>query len=193
MPKKVIFIVRIILCFSFLILLSPGSDYAQEATTTTKVEKGLRFKVPEDWPVEERAGVVAPIPVEEYISIKFKDIEAKLGVIRQELTSKFEEVNSAVDKFKADTTDKLAQLEVDMDYVKTETQGLSLGLDQIKARLNSAEGDLGVLAEEMVALNAQNDNIVKQYNDLLVRIDNLEQEVQDIDYISPKEKAESWY
>jgi chromosome segregation ATPase len=137
--------------------------------------------------------VVAPIPVEEYISIKFKDIEAKLGVIRQELTSKFEEVNSVVDKFKADTTDKLVQLEADMDYVKTETQDLSLSLVQIKARLNSAEGDLGVLAEEMVALNVQNDNIVKHYNDLEVRIKNLEQEVQDIDYLSPKEKAGSWY
>lgn len=39
--------------------------------------KGLKFNVPDDWPIEERGGAVGPIPIEEYIAKKFSAIDSK--------------------------------------------------------------------------------------------------------------------
>ena len=48
-----------------------------------KTVKGITFKVPADWPVEERNGEVAPIPVEEYVAGKLGGLEARLQALEQ--------------------------------------------------------------------------------------------------------------
>lgn len=53
---------------------------------TVKKEKGLSFKVADDWPIEERNGLVGPIPIEEYVSIKFKDIRTQLSNLSQQMS-----------------------------------------------------------------------------------------------------------
>ena len=53
----------------------------------TKTSKGLKFKLPADWPVEERNGVVAPIPPEEYYARKFSAIESRLKSVEQQTGS----------------------------------------------------------------------------------------------------------
>lgn len=57
--------------------------------------QGLVFRVPEDMPIETRAGIQAPIPFDEYMYGKFKQmddrlksIEAKLGTIEALLVRK---------------------------------------------------------------------------------------------------------
>ncbi len=50
-----------------------------------KSKKGLNFWAPEDWPVEERGGLVDTIPVEEYLSMKFKAMEGRLQTMEQQL------------------------------------------------------------------------------------------------------------
>ena len=50
-----------------------------------KSKKGLNFWAPEDWPVEERGGLVDTIPVEEYLSMKFKAFDSRLQSIEQRL------------------------------------------------------------------------------------------------------------
>ena len=52
-----------------------------------KTEDGLRFRLPSDWPVEKRGAVVAPIPVEEYLSRNVSGFEARLRAIEQQLGS----------------------------------------------------------------------------------------------------------
>lgn len=52
-----------------------------------KTEEGLHFKLPPDWPVEKRKGVVAPVPVEEYLSRKFAGMESRLRALEQETAS----------------------------------------------------------------------------------------------------------
>lgn len=55
----------------------------QEDVTVEKTAERLHFKVPADWPVEKRGGVMAPIPIEEYLARKFKALEAQLQSIEQ--------------------------------------------------------------------------------------------------------------
>ena len=55
--------------------------------TVRKTKGGLQFQVPADWPIEERNGMVGPIPIEEYLGRKFKAIDAQLQGIEQRLSS----------------------------------------------------------------------------------------------------------
>lgn len=59
-----------------------GADDAEEdpnfqyQTVTTK--EGLTFRVPEDMPIERRGGIQAPIPFDEYMYGKFKQMDTRL-------------------------------------------------------------------------------------------------------------------
>lgn len=53
--------------------------------TVIRTEEGLRFRLPADWPVEKRGSVVAPVPVEEYLSKKFSAVDARLRLLEQQL------------------------------------------------------------------------------------------------------------
>ena len=52
-----------------------------------RTEEGLHFRLPPDWPVEKRGAVVAPTPVEEYLSRKLSGFDARLRVLEQQLGS----------------------------------------------------------------------------------------------------------
>jgi hypothetical protein len=52
-------------------------------TVTTK--EGLNFNIPEDMPIETRAGITAPIPFEEYQYFKLKKLEEKLLTIEKKI------------------------------------------------------------------------------------------------------------
>ncbi len=62
----------------------------------TKKRSGLNFQVPEDWPIEKRGGILAPIPTEEYFLIKFKASEEAFQAIKADLASKFEELQLSI-------------------------------------------------------------------------------------------------
>ena len=188
MSKRIIFTVIFILCLNLV-----ANGYTQEDPTVTKKQKGLRFTVPEDWPIEERGGVVAPIPIEEYISIKFKDIYSQIDSIKQDQSKKIEDVNLVIEDFKVDTADEFKEFEFSIESITTDIADLSLKLDRIMASLNLVEKDLVAFSEAINTNKAQNDNIVKQYKDLVARIEILEQEVEDIRYLSSGEETESWY
>jgi len=55
--------------------------------SVVKTEDGLRFKLPPDWPVEKRNGIVSPIPVEEYLSKKFSAVESRLQQLEQQVVA----------------------------------------------------------------------------------------------------------
>ena len=46
---------------------------------------GLNFRVPEDMPIEKRAGIEAPIPFDEYMYGKFKQLDSRLDSIEKKL------------------------------------------------------------------------------------------------------------
>ena len=48
---------------------------------TVKTPEGLAFRVPEDMPIEKRGGILAPIPFDEYMYGKFKQLDERLNAI----------------------------------------------------------------------------------------------------------------
>ena len=71
-------------------LVAPGVGWADEPSSAgdevvVRRERGLNFKVPADWPIEERSGVVAPIPIEEYLSRKFAVVFRQLSALERRL------------------------------------------------------------------------------------------------------------
>jgi hypothetical protein len=60
-----------------------AADRTEEPVTVRKTKEGLHFNLPADWPVERRGGVVAPVPVEEYLAKKFADLDARLQALEQ--------------------------------------------------------------------------------------------------------------
>jgi hypothetical protein len=73
---------KICLLLAAIAVVCPVIVYAADGTGV-KTEKGIRFAVPDDWPIEERNGAVAPVSVEEYVIKKFKEIEARLDQIEK--------------------------------------------------------------------------------------------------------------
>lgn len=68
--------------------VNPSAAWAQDASTggdelVVKQKKGLQFKLPADWPIEERDGLVSPIPIEEYLSRKFTAVNARLEALHK--------------------------------------------------------------------------------------------------------------
>jgi len=55
-------------------------------------DSGLRFMLPPDWPIEERAGVVGPVPVEEYLAMKFAGVNTKLSVQAEQLAAQADRI-----------------------------------------------------------------------------------------------------
>lgn len=58
----------------------------KDGATVLKTEDGLRFQLPADWPVEKHGGLVAPIPVEEYLTQKFSALENRLQTLEQQIS-----------------------------------------------------------------------------------------------------------
>ena len=75
---------------SFAILVISSTVEATDEkkdVTILKTKDGLNFKVPPDWPVEERDGIVGPIPIEEYLAQKFSSLEKRIRGVEQQATS----------------------------------------------------------------------------------------------------------
>ena len=73
------------LCLVFL-AARPPLGCTTDAKDEVRTVKGIKFKIPEDWPIEEHGGALGPVPIEQYITLKFRkmeerfnDMETKLG------------------------------------------------------------------------------------------------------------------
>lgn len=77
-------------------------DASSESMAVTTKDK-LRFVLPPDWPVEKRGGIVAPIPIEEYLAKKFSALEARLRVMEQQLAGIELRVRTTEEAVKAST------------------------------------------------------------------------------------------
>ena len=82
---------RVLVCLAAAGALLLGRDAAAGAAeaaqkpTVRRSEKGLNFDLPADWPIEERNGVVGPVPVEEYLGAKLGAMEMRLQAMEQQL------------------------------------------------------------------------------------------------------------
>lgn len=62
-----------------------NKDKNTDEDLIVRTEKGLRFKLPKDWPVEKRGGAIGPIPIEEYVALKFDKVNTQLQKIEQSI------------------------------------------------------------------------------------------------------------
>ncbi len=70
-------------CAALLLLLPPLVRSEEEPVTVPKTKENLHFELPPDWPVEKRGGLVAPIPIEEYLAKRFKMIDSRSAAMEQ--------------------------------------------------------------------------------------------------------------
>lgn len=83
--------VVVLMMVSALLPLVPGvgwhtwADEEQwtEVPAMGQTMNGLHFDIPVDWPVERRHGIVAPIPIEEYLAIKFGKLDTHLAAFER--------------------------------------------------------------------------------------------------------------
>ena len=86
------------------------SPLAAERKTDVRTIKGIRFNVPEDWPIEERGGALGPIPVEEYVTLKFGQIGERFKTIEADQANSFSTLSEVRTRLK-----KLEKKIEDMD------------------------------------------------------------------------------
>ena len=82
----------IVFC-SYIFLHSTNAN-AEQPQRSTKTFKGINFNVPDDWPLEEQGGAIGPIPVEEYLILKFGKAEERFKKIEADMAKNSESYNS---------------------------------------------------------------------------------------------------
>ena len=69
-----------------------AGDTDKEGLVIKSVD-GLKFRVPEDMPIEKKNGIVAPMDLTEYVAIKFSRTEKRLRNIQERIEKIEEELN----------------------------------------------------------------------------------------------------
>jgi len=167
--KKLVIIPTVCAIGVIMILTADDSGYAQN----TKKRNGLNFQVAEDWPIEKRGGIVAPIPTEEYISIKFKATEEEFQAIKVDLISKFEELQLNIKNVEINFTKEIQKAQSQADF----SAGTGEDLKNILSRLDLLEGAIGRL-DQKITMNA---SLMKaQTQETAVTISSFEKKIKEL-------------
>jgi len=80
-------------CAMFALWMTLSSIAAAEDNTlsddtvTVRTEGAHRLLLPNDWPVEQKDGLVNPVPIEHYLSMKFSQVASRLDEVAQRMAS----------------------------------------------------------------------------------------------------------
>ena len=88
---------RIIVLLALVLLPASLSQAAEEISTEKEMLKtkgGIRFNLPEDWPIEKKGAALGPIPVEEYVSRKLEIMEKRVAALEGKISSLEKKVHS---------------------------------------------------------------------------------------------------
>jgi len=85
--KRVGLAAAVLLALGVIPFAHAAEKDTDEGGLEQKSARGLNFKLPPDWPVEERIGIVAPIPPEEYYARKFSAVESRLQAVEKQTSS----------------------------------------------------------------------------------------------------------
>jgi len=129
---KVFLALGVILGFMFITANKSPSQTTQEPVK----KRGLLFTVPEDWPIEERGGVVAPIPIEEYVTRKFKDIESRLEKIKQDLSQNLKDSANA----KLESSIVQNDIPLQLKEISARLESIGKDVDQLKGQGEPSTG-----------------------------------------------------
>lgn len=140
-----------------------------------KTQKGLRFNVPDDWPVEKRGGGLAPVPVEEYVLKRFKQVQDDLDALRNDLTARLETCQGDVQAVRIQISEDLERVDenirsLQQDMLAVEVQppraldGEDMGDEEaLKAQMDALRADLGGAMEDLKRqVDTKNDEQIRR-------------------------------
>ena len=84
-PRNASWILAALLAAAGWTGVSAEDGMTADKPTVRKSQEQLHFELPPDWPIEKRGGMVGPIPVEEYLAMKFKSLDSRLQAMEQKL------------------------------------------------------------------------------------------------------------
>jgi len=147
----------------------PG--YAQN----TKSKSGLNFNVPEDWPIEKRGGILGPIPTEEYMVIKFTEVEEEFQVIKADSTTKIEELQLRIDSVEGNLTEEIQKAQA----LAEDQGGAGEDLNNVLTRLTLLESEIRRLDQKITKKVA----VMKSLSGNTARtIKSLEEKVEELQF-----------
>jgi len=185
--KKLVIISTVCAAGAIMFLTADDHSYAQN----TKSKRGLNFQVPEDWPIEKRGGIVAPIPTEEYILIKFKATEEEFQAIKDDLANKFEELQLSIKNMEINFTKEIQKVQAQTESQATEggddLTGILDSLASIKREVSRIErkitNKVAMIMEKIEEEAMTTRSLEKKIAEFQTQIYKLDEEV---DYISDK-------
>jgi len=187
--KKMMIVGTVFVIGISIIIVLDSASYAQ----SSKKMKGLHFQVPEDWPIEERGGIVGPIPTEEYIAIKFKATEEQSQVIKDKFTDRMNELQLNLKRMEVDFLIEIKKVQLQGGTSVETNEGLSeliSGLDLFESELGRLDRKITNKVHEMKAQSEETarkmNSVEKKIKDLQALIYKLDEE---IDYIFEKQKS----
>lgn len=105
----------------FLFLDRSPEALSEEQKTNVRTLKGIQFNLPEDWPIKEEGegGALQPIPVEEYVVLKFGRVDERFEQLDKRMATEFKQLESNIKEVKdkvSDLEDRLRDLERWLKY-----------------------------------------------------------------------------
>jgi len=165
-----------IVCFAFTL-----NCYAAETKNIIKTQKGLKFTVPEDWPIEERGGVVAPVPVEEYVTTRLKSIESRLDT----LAASLESLKTSVSGMRSNTRNKSKETAPASEEVTSEAVSAGSG-GEVKTNVKPIAADMKDLRYETEEIKSKVNLLDKKNSDDLksieLRLMSLEERIKSLEF-----------
>jgi hypothetical protein len=147
-------------------VLGQGMSYV--SAEESKARKGLHFNVPDDWPVEKRGGVLAPIPVEEYVLKRFKQIQDDMNSLRGELTARMETLEGDLRGIKSNVSQDLEKSGESIKLLHQDMRALELDVQNaLHPQGSEGAGDDAAFNAKLEALRL----------DLLGSMENLKKQV----------------
>ena len=175
--KKCLYFGLILIVSIGLIFVTYGNSYAQ---SSKKVGK-LNFQLPEDWPIGKRGGLISPIPIEEYVSIKFAEIEKEFQAIKDEFSEKFIGLQSNLKNIEEGLSKEIKKRQSE-----NATQGGASGnLTDILSNIESIKSELGRLdrkiTNKLKDVQAKLERINPQIEFIKENLDGLQTQIYRLD------------
>ena len=172
------------MCFGIILLGSISLIFAAQdnsyAQSSKKVGQ-LNFQLPDDWPVEKRGGLMTPIPTEEYVSIKFKEIEKEFQTIKDDFSEKFKDFESDLKSINEDLSKEVKKLQLQRKAQRV----AGANLTDIRSSIELFKGELArldrVIANKIKDMQAKLEQINPQIKFIKENLDGLQTQIYKLD------------
>ncbi len=186
--KKIINFGILFIVGVFLVMVQTNFSYAQKSQKIN----GLNFEVPEDWPIEKRNGIIAPIPTEEYVAIKFKMIEEEFETIKEDFTVKFKELQFNLENMETKFLEEIKKVQAQ----DAPRGSVNEDLSEILSKLGLLESELSRLDRKITNKTAKtktkSEEIVRQISVIEEKMNEFQSQVyklsEEVDYIFDKQE-----